>query len=99
VATRGSARRSEIGSSPFISAGTVDESGKQGGLTSEGTLLHTLAGSSWRRLVIGDGFVIPQSCIAGWNELTLGFVATAVGAVATYLAGIGVVLRDLEPRS
>jgi hypothetical protein len=49
--------------------------------------------------VIGDGFVIPQSCIAGWNELTLGFVATAVGAVATYLAGIGVVLRDLEPRS
>jgi hypothetical protein len=35
----------------------------------------------------------------GWNELTLGFAATVVGAVATYLAGIGVVLRDLGPRS
>jgi hypothetical protein len=52
-------------------------------------------------LVIGYGFVIPQSCIAGWNELTLGFAATVAGAVATYLAGVGLVLvlRDLKPRS
>jgi ABC-type Fe3+ transport system permease subunit len=58
-----------------------------------------LAGFVVPTLVIGYGFVIPQSCIAGWNELTLGFAATVVGAVATYLAGIGVVLRDLGPRS
>ena len=39
-------------------------------------------------VVIGYGVVIPRSCIAGWNELTVGFGATVVGACLTYLAGL-----------
>lgn len=38
--------------------------------------------------VIGFGFVIPNSCIAGINELTVGFAATNLGFVLTYLAGL-----------
>ena len=45
-------------------------------------------------LVIGYGFVIPRSCIAGVNELTIGFATTVVGACVTYLAGIRAVLKD-----
>jgi protein-L-isoaspartate O-methyltransferase len=36
---------------------------------------------------IGYGIVIPRSCIAGLNELTVGFGTTIVGAVFTYVAG------------
>jgi SAM-dependent methyltransferase len=39
-------------------------------------------------LIIGYGFVIPCSCIAGVNELSVGFGSTVMGAVVTYLAGI-----------
>jgi ABC-type Fe3+ transport system permease subunit len=39
-------------------------------------------------VVIGYGFVIPRSCIAGVNELTLGFAATILGAIVTYVAGV-----------
>ncbi len=39
-------------------------------------------------LVIGYGFVIPCSCIAGVNELSVGFGSTVFGAVLTYVAGI-----------
>ncbi len=39
-------------------------------------------------LVIGYGFVIPRSCIAGVNELTVGFAATVAGACLTYVAGV-----------
>lgn len=39
-------------------------------------------------LVIGYGFVIPRSCIAGVNELTIGFATTIVGAAVTYLLGV-----------
>jgi hypothetical protein len=63
----------------------------------KGRYFIPLVGFAVPTLVIGYGFVIPRSCIAAWNEVTLGFAATVVGAVATYLAGIGVVLRDLEP--
>jgi hypothetical protein len=46
------------------------------------------------------GEQVPQLVIrASRNELTLGFVATVAGAVATYLTAVGVVLRDLKPRS
>ena len=45
-------------------------------------------------LVIGYGFVIPRSCIAGVNELTLGFATTILGACLTYVAGIRSALRD-----
>lgn len=39
-------------------------------------------------IVIGYGVVIPRSCIAGVNELTVGFAGTIVGAVLTYVAGV-----------
>jgi ABC-type Fe3+ transport system permease subunit len=45
-------------------------------------------------LVIGYGFVIPQSCIAGINELSLGFATTVVGACITYVVGVR---RALHP--
>ena len=43
---------------------------------------------------IGYGIVIPQSCIAGVNDLTLGFAASIVGACVTYILGLRAVLRD-----
>ena len=48
-------------------------------------------------VIIGYGFVIPRSCIAGMNELTIGFASSIVGACLTYLAGIRIVYRDLVP--
>jgi ABC-type Fe3+ transport system permease subunit len=44
-------------------------------------------------VVIGYGVVIPRSCIAGWNELTVGFGATVVGACITYCAGLRLAAR------
>ena len=44
---------------------------------------------------IGFGFVIPRSCIAGINDLTMGFAITVVGACVTYWLGLRTVLRDL----
>lgn len=41
-------------------------------------------------LVIGYGIVIPRSCIAGVNELSVGFGTTVLGAVLTYIAGLRV---------
>jgi SAM-dependent methyltransferase len=43
-------------------------------------------------VVVGYGFVIPRSCIAGLNELTVGFGTTILGAVLTYVAGQRVML-------
>jgi ABC-type Fe3+ transport system permease subunit len=43
-------------------------------------------------LVIGYGFVIPRSCIAGVNELTIGFATTVLGACVTYVVGLRVAL-------
>ena len=45
-------------------------------------------------VVIGYGVVIPRSCIAGVNDLTLGFAASIVGACVTYIVGLRTVLRD-----
>jgi ABC-type Fe3+ transport system permease subunit len=39
-------------------------------------------------VVIGYGFVIPRSCIAGVNELTIGFATAILGACVTYVAGV-----------
>jgi SAM-dependent methyltransferase len=39
-------------------------------------------------LVIGYGVVIPRSCIAGVNELSIGFGTTVLGAAMTYVAGL-----------
>ena len=45
-------------------------------------------------VVIGYGVVIPRSCIAGINQLTIGFGATVVAACVTYVLGVRAVLRD-----
>ena len=45
-------------------------------------------------VAIGYAFVIPRSCIAGINELTMGFAATIVGACVTYALGLRAALRD-----
>ena len=48
-------------------------------------------------LVIGYGFVIPRSCIAGINELTLGFAVTIASAGISYWLGLRALVRDAEP--
>jgi|GEM_PF-3458014 len=39
-------------------------------------------------LVIGFGFVIPASPIAGINQYTIGFGAAVLGFIPTYFAGL-----------
>ena len=56
----------------------------------------TLAGFVVPTIVIGYGFVIPRSCIAGVNELTIGFATTIVGACVTYIVGIRAARRGLR---
>jgi ABC-type Fe3+ transport system permease subunit len=53
-----------------------------------------LAGFVLPTVVIGYGFVIPRSCIAGWNELTVGFAVTVFGACITYVAGVRLASRQ-----
>ena len=45
-------------------------------------------------VVIGYGFVIPRSCIAGVNELTVGFATTVIGACVTYILGVRAALAN-----
>lgn len=45
-------------------------------------------------VVIGYGFVIPNSQIAGINHLTIGFASTIVGACAAYVTGVWTILGD-----
>jgi len=44
--------------------------------------------------IIGFGIVIPRSCIAGVNELSIGFATTILGACVTYLLGVRAALRS-----
>jgi hypothetical protein len=44
---------------------------------------------------IGFGLVIPRSCIAGINHLTMGFAITVASACVTYWLGLRTVVRDL----
>jgi ABC-type Fe3+ transport system permease subunit len=46
-------------------------------------------------VVIGFGVIIPKSCIAGINDLTIGFTITIAGACVTYWMGLRTVLHDL----
>jgi ABC-type Fe3+ transport system permease subunit len=39
-------------------------------------------------VVIGYGFMIPRSCIAGVNELTIGYGLTLFFACVTYVVGV-----------
>jgi hypothetical protein len=45
-------------------------------------------------VLIGFGVVIPGSCIAGVNQLTIGFASTLVGACISYWMGIRSVVSD-----
>jgi hypothetical protein len=44
-------------------------------------------------VVIGYGFVIPRSCIAGVNELSVGFGVSVLGACVTYVLGVRQALK------
>lgn len=57
--------------------------------------LLPLAGYVLPTVAIGYGVVIPRSCIAGVNELTLGFASAIAGAAVTYWLGVRAVLRDV----
>jgi hypothetical protein len=52
-----------------------------------------LAGFVVPSALIGYGFVLPRAGLSGVNELTIGFAATLLGAIATYVAGIVMVAR------
>ncbi len=52
-----------------------------------------LAGFVIPTVAIGYGVVIPHSCIAGWNQCTIGFATTILGACVTYIVGIQAALR------
>ena len=45
-------------------------------------------------VAIGYGVVIPRSCIAGINELTIGFATTVIGACVTYILGVRAALGN-----
>jgi ABC-type Fe3+ transport system permease subunit len=45
-------------------------------------------------VIIAYGFVIPGSCIDGFNELTFGFATTVLGACISYVAGVRAALRS-----
>jgi hypothetical protein len=59
--------------------------------------LSPLVGFVIPTLLIGYGFVIPKSCIAGINDLTIGFATTVIGACLTYWMGVRTVIRELRP--
>ena len=58
--------------------------------------LYPLIGFVVPTVVVGYGYVIPNSPIAGWNESTIGFAGSIVGACVTYVTGILIVLRDTK---
>jgi len=57
---------------------------------------YPLVGFVIPTVVIGYGIVIPRSCIAGINELTVGFATSVIGACATYYFGVRAVSKDLN---
>jgi len=46
-------------------------------------------------VLVGYGFVIPDSCIAGVNQLSIGFATSLLGASLTYWLGVRAVLADV----
>lgn len=60
------------------------------------TLRHfvPLVGFVLPTAIMGYGFMIPQSCIAGVNELTVGFAGAIAGACVTYWVGLRALLRE-----
>jgi membrane protein DedA with SNARE-associated domain len=60
------------------------------------TLRHfvPLVGFVVPTVIMGYGVMIPSSCIAGVNELTVGFAGSIVGACVTYWLGLRALLRE-----
>lgn len=56
--------------------------------------MYPLIGFVVPTVIIGYGFVIPKSCIAGINDLTIGFAITVASACITYWIGLRNALRD-----
>jgi hypothetical protein len=48
-------------------------------------------------LIIGFGFVIPGSPIAGVNQYTVGFAASILGFIPIYVAGLRISARKRNP--
>ena len=46
-------------------------------------------------VLVGYGFVIPGTCIAGVNQLSVGFASSLLGASLTYWLGVRAVLADV----
>jgi hypothetical protein len=72
------------------------------------TMITSGASPAWRKLVrlslplvlfvvptvaIGFGVLIPRSCIAGVNELSIGFASTVFFSCVTYVLGIRAALK------
>jgi hypothetical protein len=57
--------------------------------------LYPLLGFILPTAIIGYGFVIPKSCIAGINDLTIGYTVTLISACVTYWVGLRNALREL----
>jgi hypothetical protein len=49
-------------------------------------------------LVIGYGFMIPRSCIAGVNDLSIGFGGAIAAGCVSYVLGIRSVLKATASR-
>ena len=48
-------------------------------------------------VAIGFGYLIPRSCIAGLNALTIGFAASIVSACLAYWVGVRVASHGVRP--
>ena len=57
-----------------------------------------LAGFVVPTTVIGYGFMIPHSCIAGVNELSLGFGAAIAAGCVSYILGVRAALKSTAER-
>ena len=60
--------------------------------------LYPLFGFILPTVIVGYGFVIPKSCIAGINDLSIGFTVTLVSACITYWI-VRNALRDVASSS
>jgi hypothetical protein len=49
-------------------------------------------------LIVGYGFMIPHSCIAGVNELSVGFGAAIAAGCVSYVLGVRSVLKASAER-
>ena len=49
---------------------------------------YPLAGFVVPTIIIAYGYVIPHSCIAGWNAQSVGFGTTILSACAAYWTGV-----------